>query len=195
MILVVISGVGKRGTATRDTKRLTSSLKSDHNLYAPNGPSRARSVLKAADEPAETGPQPEADTWTEKEAQMNTNIGLWIDHRQATIVSLTGKAEAVKQIASGLEKHIRFSGGPEQVSAEDMRDRRFAHHLSLYLQEVITAIRDADSILIFGPGEAKGELAKQMERENLGGLIVGVETADKLTDRQIAAHVRDRFKA
>ena len=122
------------------------------------------------------------------------NIGLWIDHREATIVSLSEPDEAIQHLASDLEKHIRFSGGPEMVSAEDMRDRRYAHHLSQFYAAVIAAVRDADALLIFGPGEAKGELAKQLAAANLGDRIVGVEAADKLTDGQIAAHVRAWFK-
>ena len=49
------------------------------------------------------------------------------------------------------------------------------------------------SILIFGPGEAKGELEERLEKNDLGGRIVGIEAADKMTDRQIAAKVRQRF--
>lgn len=125
---------------------------------------------------------------------MKTDVGLWIDHREATIVTLTGEVEEVKQISSGMEKHVRFSGGAEQSSAEDMRDRRFTNHLNQFFEEVITTIRDAESILIFGPGEAKGELAKRLESEHLGERVVGVETVDKMTDRQIAAKVRQRFQ-
>ena len=58
----------------------------------------------------------------------------------------------------------------------------------------IASIRDAQSILLFGPGEAKGELKKRLERIGLGERIVGVETVDKMTDRQIAAKVRRHFK-
>ncbi|MCX6555193.1 MAG: hypothetical protein NTZ12_09310 [Candidatus Aminicenantes bacterium] len=47
--------------------------------------------------------------------------------------------------------------------------------------------------MIFGPGEAKGELKKRLERDGLGGRIAAVETVDKMTDRQIAAKVRKRF--
>jgi len=49
------------------------------------------------------------------------------------------------------------------------------------------------SILIFGPGEAKGELKARLTRRNLGGRIVGMETVDKMTDRQIAAKVHQHF--
>jgi hypothetical protein len=47
--------------------------------------------------------------------------------------------------------------------------------------------------LIFGPGEAKGELTKRLERIDLSGRIVSVETVDKMTERQIAAKVRRYF--
>jgi hypothetical protein len=69
----------------------------------------------------------------------------------------------------------------------------FTAHLNIYYEAVIASLRDAESILIFGPGEAKGELKKRLEKSNLGGRIVGVETSDKMTDRQIAAKVRQYF--
>jgi hypothetical protein len=52
---------------------------------------------------------------------------------------------------------------------------------------------DADSILILGPGEAKTELEARLGKAALGERIVGVETVDKMTDRRIAARVRERF--
>lgn len=124
---------------------------------------------------------------------MKREIGLWIDHREAVIVILADEGEETKRIVSDIEKDVRFSGGAQEVTAEDMRDRRFTNHLNKYYDEVIAHIREADSILIFGPGEAKGELRKRLESEELGGRIVGIETVDKMTDRQIAAKVRQRF--
>ncbi len=124
---------------------------------------------------------------------MKRQVGLWIDHRNTVIVSVTEKGEETRRISSNMEKHVRFSGSPE-VSAEDQRDRRFAGHLTKYYDEVIASIRDAESILIFGPGEAKVELGKRLEGEELGSRIVGIETVDKMTDRQIAAKIRQRFQ-
>jgi stalled ribosome rescue protein Dom34 len=124
---------------------------------------------------------------------MTTNVGLWIDHREATIVTLAGAGEDVKHIASGMEKHVRFGGDAEKSTSEDNRDRRFTNHLNQFFEEVINSIRAADAILIFGPGEAKGELAKRLDGENLAGRVVGVESVDKLTDPQIAAKVREHF--
>ena len=81
----------------------------------------------------------------------------------------------------------------QRVPADDSREREFTGHLQAYYDEVIAAIGDAESILIFGPSEAKGELRKRLERNKLGGRIVAVETVDKMTDRQIAAKVREHF--
>jgi len=124
---------------------------------------------------------------------MKKVIGLWIDHRETVIVILTDKGEETRRLESDIEKHVRFSGGAQMDMAEDMRDRRFTNRLNKYYDEVIASIREADSILIFGPGEAKGELEQRLESAGLKGLIVGIETVDKMTDRQIAAKVRQRF--
>ena len=133
---------------------------------------------------------------------MATKVGLWIDHRKAMIVAVTDKGEEIRMIISKVEKQLRRSGDSPlkgsyealQVPADDSRQKTFTGHLNIYYDAVIAAMRDAESILIFGPGEAKGELRKRLERNNLGGRIVGMETVDKMTDRQIAAKVRQYFQ-
>ena len=126
---------------------------------------------------------------------MKKGIGLWIDHRKAVVVIVSDEGDEVKEITSHMEKHIRFSNGDsEDGSSEDVRDRQFENHLNSYYDAVIAVIRDGDSIQIFGPGEAKGELEKRIERKGFGEHIIGVETADKLTNLQIAAKVRQRLR-
>ena len=132
---------------------------------------------------------------------MKTIVGLWIDHRKAVIAVVSDKGEETRVIESNVEKQpARFAGvrsttpyESQKVPADDSREREFTGHLHGYYDEVIAAIRDAESILIFGPGEAKGELKRHLERDKLGGRIVAVETVDKMTDRQIAAKVREHF--
>ncbi|MEW6086992.1 MAG: hypothetical protein AB1498_01645 [bacterium] len=72
---------------------------------------------------------------------MERKAGLWIDHKKAVIVFVSGEGD-----------------------------------------------------LIFGPGEAKNELKKGMEKENLSKIIVGLQTADKMTERQIAAKTKKYFQ-
>lgn len=124
---------------------------------------------------------------------MNKRVGLWIDHRKAVIVMIKDEQEELKKISSNMEKHVRFSSGDgsEDGSSEDVRDRKFGNHLNSYYDEVIAYIRDADSIQIFGPGEAKGELEKRIKHEGLRAHMSAIETVDKMTDRQISAKVRN----
>jgi hypothetical protein len=48
-------------------------------------------------------------------------------------------------------------------------------------------------VLLLGPGEAKGELHKRVVKSKLNARVDAVETADKMTDPQIAAKVRAHF--
>jgi hypothetical protein len=132
---------------------------------------------------------------------MSTNVGLWIDHRKAIVIAITEQGEKIEEIVSGVEKQLQRAGDRPlegdyevvQVPADDSRQRDFTKHLNIYYAAVITAIRDADLMLIFGPGEAKGELKEQLEKNHLGGHIVDIETVDKMTNPQIAAKVRQYF--
>ena len=133
---------------------------------------------------------------------MRTKVGLWIDHRKALIVAVTDKEEEIRLVISKAEKQpgrhdgIRSTTSYESqlVPADDSSQRKLTGHLNIYYDAVIACVRSAESILIFGPGEAKGELKKRLERDKLGGRIVGTETIDKMTNRQIAAKVRRYFK-
>ncbi len=132
---------------------------------------------------------------------MKTKVGLWIDHKKAVVVAVTDQGEEIGLVISNVEKQLRRSGDsplkgpyePQQVPAGDSRQKKLTGHLNLYYDAVIASIREAESILIFGPGEAKGELKKRLVKDNLGGRIAGFETADKMTDRQIIAKVRKHF--
>jgi len=128
-------------------------------------------------------------------------VGVWIDHRKAIVVTISSKGEELQVIESDVEKQLRRSGDsplkgrhdPLSLPPEDRRTRAYTGHLDIYYKEVIKHLRDAESILIFGPGAAKGELKKHLEQSNLGECIVGIETADKMTDNQVTAKVRQHF--
>lgn len=133
---------------------------------------------------------------------MKTAVGLWIDHAKAVIVAVTDQGVDIKRITSNVDKQSRRTGGAlpaapikrEPRPQDDIHERDYVGHLNVYYDQVISTLRDADAVLLFGPGEAKGELKKRMETARLGERIVGVESADKMTDRQIAEKVRRRFQ-
>ena len=132
---------------------------------------------------------------------MNTKVGVWIDHKQANLVSLTDAGHEARLIISKVERQLRRSGDsplkgrsePEKAPMSDSRQRAFTAHLNHYYDTVLAALRDAGAILILGPGEAKGELKKRLTKAGLGKRIVGVEAAGKMTGPQLAKEVRRRF--
>jgi len=126
------------------------------------------------------------------EKSVRKDVGVWIDHRKAVIATAGKVGVPIQRIASNMEKHVRFSGGA--ISGEDIRERRFANHLERYYAAVTARIRKAESILLLGPGEAKLEFKHHLEREGLGDRIVGVDTVDKMTDRQISARIGQYFE-
>lgn len=126
---------------------------------------------------------------------------MWIDHRKAVIAIVSDAGEKTLEIRSNVEKQPgRFKGvrstepyESQQVQADDTHEREFMSHLNKYYDEVIAAVGNANFILLFGPGEAKGELKKRLEHAKPGGHIIAIETADKMSDQQITAKVREYF--
>jgi len=80
-----------------------------------------------------------------------------------------------------------------QVPADDSRQRELTGELNMYYDAVIAVMRNYANLLLFGPGEAKGELNARLTKLKLGARVVAVDTEDKMTDRQIIAKVRTRF--
>jgi hypothetical protein len=131
---------------------------------------------------------------------LKAEAGLWIDHREAFIVVLSKTGEVTKRIQSSVEKQSRRDGDPstgrfeyQAVPADDSHQKEYTGHLDRYYDEIVSYLRDAGPVLIFGPGEAKGELKKRFEIEKTGAHIVTMETTDKMTESQIVAYVRHHF--
>ena len=132
---------------------------------------------------------------------MRTLAGLWIDHREAVIVLVSKNGRETKRIRSNVEKQLRRSGRSpsggafesQMVPADDSREREYGGHLARYYDEVIACLRPAEAIMLFGPGEAKGELRKRIERNKLDLRITRFETSDKMTERQVSQKVRRHY--
>lgn len=135
---------------------------------------------------------------------MAGNLGLWIDHGKAFLVELNGRGEVRRKLVSEVDPHTRYHGGSRspksagalEAAAESKAENRRANQLKNWYREVISAVSDtgAERILIIGPGEAKTELLVEIEKNKaMAKKVVGMESADQLTENQIAAMVRGYF--
>jgi hypothetical protein len=130
---------------------------------------------------------------------MKTQVGMWIDHREANIVFLSSAGEKTRQIKSNVEKQRRRaddsrSNGSYETQMVPERERKHMGHLANYYEEVFLSAHGADTVFIFGPGEAKGELRKQFQKRHFSERIVGFESADQMTPRQISEKVRNFYR-
>lgn len=125
---------------------------------------------------------------------MGKKVGLWINRNKAVIVTIANNIEGKSIITSDMEHYILYTTVvPGDGSPEEIRDRRFWNHLGEYYDKIMTHIRDAEEIQIFGPDVAKDELQKRLKDAGLSEHIVSVENAEKMTDLEIATKVQKRF--
>jgi hypothetical protein len=119
---------------------------------------------------------------------------MWLDRNKAVIVSIANNIESKRIITSDMEHYVLYSTVvPGDGAPENIRDRRFWDHLDEYYDKIVTHIRDAVEIRIFGPAEAKYELKKRLDGQGLSGHIVSMEEIGKLSDLQIALKIQKYF--
>jgi hypothetical protein len=131
---------------------------------------------------------------------MDRNVGLWIDHKQAYVISHNDGI--VEVIPSNIEPPAHYSGGTQlggkfnqKSDTEFRKSDRFRLQLKKYYQQVISALKDANSIFIMGPGEAKIEFEKAIRKyKSMQNRILKVETTDKMTKNQMIAYVRKFYQ-
>lgn len=130
-------------------------------------------------------------------------IGIWIDKEKAHIVTLEKATEVFETILSEVENYrpgggsgTRFKGGPQDVVQDSKYLEREKHQLKTYFKDVITKIKDADAIAIFGPAETKDKLRKEISSHHkaINQKIKAIRTEDSMTDNQLRALVRDFYK-
>jgi len=133
---------------------------------------------------------------------MTNNIGLWIDHKKAILVIQSEEGEEIETIESEVGRHVAYRGAShtkapfsaQYQQGDDQLDNKFNEHLNKFYDKVIARLRKAESVLIFGPGEAKRELEKRIAHAKIKVQVARVETADKMTDPQVATKARKYFQ-
>jgi hypothetical protein len=127
-------------------------------------------------------------------------VGIWIDRRRAVIVTIDGGKESRRVIEGDVERHakprggwrMRLPWGPQAPIKEHTREQHYQNQVINFYKDVIKHIGTADHLLVMGPADAKKEFAQQVEKSPaLKNVPITLEPADKMTDPQIAARVRE----
>jgi stalled ribosome rescue protein Dom34 len=131
------------------------------------------------------------------------NLGIWIDKERAHLVTLENETEKFTTIKSEVENYhpsggfgLGFRGSPQDAMTKKKYMEREKQQLKSYFKNIVSEIKDADAIAIFGPAQT-GEKFRNELNENYIDVSVkvkGIKKADSMTDNQIIAWVKDFFK-
>ena len=128
-------------------------------------------------------------------------IGIWIDKREAKIISIESGNERIDTIESEVEEFrplggsgTRVKGGPQDVIQDSKFLERETRQFADYFKKIIFFIKDADAVVIFGPAQTGDKLHKELVAQKLYTFeSLAVEKADSLTENQVIAWVRDYY--
>lgn len=113
---------------------------------------------------------------------------IWIDHKEAHVIHFDADDSASEVIKTrSTHPHLHHKSG-STGSGHSGAEKH-------YLHAVVEAVAGAREILVVGPGSAKLELIRHAEKHDakVATKILGVETVDHPTDRQLLAYARKYF--
>lgn len=120
-----------------------------------------------------------------------THLGIWMDHASANIMEFTAGTAETKTI------HSKFTHEAKEASlerSEYLMHNKEQHQESEYYKELGKVIRNYKEVLLFGPTDAKTELFNLLQKDhNFAAIKIDVEPADKMTENQQHAFVRNHF--
>jgi len=131
-------------------------------------------------------------------------LGVWLDHTQAYGVWVDEEGEADVQhtkadavqnedvAARAATAHTGVYGAlAPHAKPEDKRRQRAER---LY-DRIMRTMARAQKVYVFGPGLARKELQKRIAGDkNLADKLVGVASAEKMSEAQMVAHVKEFFE-
>lgn len=133
---------------------------------------------------------------------MKKQIGVWIDAKQALIVFLDEEGQRISTVLSSGESRVRIPGegkwftrmGNQFLNFDKKKQARQEADSRDYFKQVTEAIASGDELVIFGPAAKKNELKKYLDETGVKTpVVVSVETADSMTENQVAAWVKKYF--
>jgi stalled ribosome rescue protein Dom34 len=111
---------------------------------------------------------------------------VWMDTNEARVYKVAPVPREVKRLARHEIRHHTA------VDVERHKD------LAKYFSALAGDLRDADEVLLIGPGPAKEKFRRFLEErhaQDLGRRIVGTETVDHPTEAEMLAQSRRFFRA
>ncbi len=120
---------------------------------------------------------------------MSKQIAVWIDHQEARVFAVRADKVDEEVVLAPHRIHHIHTRDAQSVKGHPEDDKRF-------FREVANSFEGVEQVLIVGPSTTKLEFLGYIEKHDhaQGPKVVGVETVDHPTDKQLAAYAKSYFK-
>jgi hypothetical protein len=121
----------------------------------------------------------------------STCLGIWMDHSSAHIMEYSPDSMETKSIESKFTNQEKRQSRSKGENLMHNKEQQLQNGYYLQLGDVI---RSYETVLLFGPTEAKTELFNLLRADHrFEGVKLEVLTTDKMTENQQHAFVKAYF--
>jgi len=118
-------------------------------------------------------------------------IGIWMDHQNANLIEFTQDPMETKTV------HSKFTHEAKEDSlhqGENKMHTKEQHQQAEYYKELGKVIHRYESVVLFGPTDAKAELYNLLTADHhFSQVKIQVKPTDKMTENQQHAFVKEFF--
>ena len=119
-------------------------------------------------------------------------LGIWMDHSNAHILTPSIDAIEKKTISSKFTHEEKEHSLSKNENLMHNKEQQQQHE---YYKEIADVIKHYNEVIVFGPTDAKSELVNFLKKDHhFDNIKIEVKSADKMTEHQEHAFVKDHFK-
>ena len=119
------------------------------------------------------------------------SLGIWMDHSNAHLIQFSNDSFITSIIES---KNMQDENAHDMSRGEKMMHNKEQQRDSDYYKKLAEAIRNYESVILFGPTNAKAELHNILKADHrFADIKIEVKQADKMTENQEQAFVKEHF--
>ncbi len=128
--------------------------------------------------------------------------GIWLDQKEANIITLADDSFQKKTIYSDIETRERFEGekkqfgrfGDQYLNNEQSKSNRISEQTNRYLNAILSELKNTDELFLFGPAQTKVKLEKGiLNNPDLSSKLKEILNAEKMSENQKVAYVKEYF--
>ena len=125
--------------------------------------------------------------------KIEKSLGIWMDHHNANLMEFTIDPIETTTIVS------KFTHQEKEQTlgrSENLMHKKEQHEEADYYKELGEIISNYNDVILFGPTDAKIELLNTLRKDHrFAGIVIEIKPADKLTENQQHAFVKDYFSS